>query len=224
MLSSNQTVYYITASLGQIFTFDDNWNYVATKSSLTSVTFMITIGCFFFITSNTNIWKTDQQLNLIKQYNPVGTSNFKGLFYNSTNNWIYVAAQSTYSIQLFDLDLTLKGNISTSPYQPWAITGYINQIFVGTTNGTIIVIVNEQVINQFNVCGGSAVIVESILLDKFGNMATACSGNFQLYLYNINGTFKNKSMSVAGTPWYINFDSKSRLVVVSYGHGIYVFN
>jgi hypothetical protein len=216
MSSSNPIQYYVTEYWqGKIFVFDENWNYVSNRSSFPYVYYMIPGGNYFYITGNDNIWKTDQQLNVSIRYNSTGSSPlYRGLYHNSTNDLIYVAPFALQLIHVFNLNLTLNDTISITPYWPWSINENNNELFVGTTDGTILVILNKQIIKQFNGCNQQSVLLLSILFDDFNNMATSCANN-QLYLYNTAGTYLNKSIPTVSFPMYIGLDSKSRLVVVN---------
>ncbi len=216
MSSSNPIQYYFTHyNLGEIFVFDEDWNYVSSKSSFPNVLYMIPVGNYFYITGNSNIWKTDQQLNVLIQYNSTGSSSFyRGLYYSSTNDLIYVASYNLQMIHVFNLNLTLNDTISITTYAPLSINEHNNEFYVGTTNGTILVIVNKQIIKHFNGCNQHSFLLYSILFDDFNNMATSCS-NSRLYLYNTSGTYSNKSIPTVSSPRYIGLDSKSRLVVVT---------
>jgi len=215
MSSLNPIQYYVTHyAEGKIFVFDENWNYVSNKSSFPYVTYMIPVGNYFYITGNDNIWKTDQQLNVSIRYNSTGSYYYRGLYYNSTNDLIYAAPDNFQMVHVFNLNLTLNDSISITPYSPWSINENNNELYVGTNNGTILVIVNKQIIKQFNGCNQQSILLLSILFDDFNNMATSCS-NYQLYLYNTAGTYLNKSILTVSYPYYIGLDSKSRLVVVT---------
>ncbi len=213
MSSTIPVQYYVTHHVqGQIYIFDEDFNYISNKSSFASVNYMISIGTNFYITGDQNVWKTDEQLNVLIQYNDL-TASYHGIYYNSTNSLIYIPSVVLQVIHLFNLDLTLNNNISIVNNFPWSITGFNNELFVGTNNGKILIISNQQIIQEFNACNGNGVIVFSILFDQFYNMASSCSNN-QLYLYNTTGTFLNKNISTVSNPEFIGFDSKSRLVVV----------
>ncbi len=217
MSSSNLIQYYVTEYWqGKIFVFDENWNYVSTKSSFSYVNYMIPVGNYFYITGNGNIYKTDQQLNVLIRYDSTGSSPlYRGLYHNSTNDLIYVAPFALQVIHVFNLYLTLNDSISITPYWPWSINENNNELYVGTNNGMMLVIVNKQIIKQFNGCNQQSVRLNSILFDDFNNMATSCD-NKQLYLYNTAGTYLNKSIQTVPYPRFIGLDSKSRLVVVTY--------
>lgn len=177
---------------------------------------MISVGNNFYLTGYDNIWKTNEQFNVLihNKSNVYNSPGYWGLYYNSTNDLIYVAALDKKEIHVLNLDLTLNDTFSTAPYLPWSINEYNNQLYVGTEsgNGAILVIVNKQIIKQFNACNGKSATVYSILFDQFDNLATVCSDS-QINLYNINGDYLNKYISIY--PYYISFDSKSRLVAVA---------
>jgi hypothetical protein len=66
-----------------IYAFDEEWNYVS-ENSFTYPLLMISVGNSFYITSLYNIWKTNQQLNLLIDY--TDSTGFPrhccGLYYN----------------------------------------------------------------------------------------------------------------------------------------------
>jgi hypothetical protein len=213
--NSNYIQYYVTNCIqNKIFVFDENWNYVSNKSSFTYVMYMIPVGIYFYITGQNNVWKTDQELNVLIEHTDINDPSYRGLYYNSKNDLIYVAPFTLQVIHVFNLNLTLNDSISITPYQPWSINENNNELYVGTTNGTILVIVNKQIIKQFNGCNEQSVILNSILFDDFNNMATSCNNN-QLYLYNTTVNYLNQSIPTVSSPMYIGFDLKSRLVVVT---------
>ena len=107
------------------------------------------IGNSLYASGQENIWKLDQNLNILIQYNASnGTIPiYRGIYYNCTNNFIYIAPRALNVIHVFDLDLSLNHSFSTSTYLPWSIAEYNNQLYVGTKNGTILVIENQVNIN-----------------------------------------------------------------------------
>ena len=118
-------------------------------------------------------------------------------------------------IHVFNLNLSLSHNISTLIYQPWSIAGYNNQMYVGTTTGTILVIVNEVIISTFKGCNANFVLLTYILFDDCGMMITTCDPD-QLYLYYPNGSYIGKHFTTPTSPRYIGFDSKGRFVQISF--------
>jgi hypothetical protein len=227
MSSSNPIRYFVTnVSKGRIFVFDEEWNYISENSSFTEVWHMISVGNNFYITGSSNLWKTDEQLNILIQYNSVSYATYRGLYYSSSNNLIYMASWGLRVIHVFSLNLELIDTILTAPYIPCEVNGYNNQLYVATTNGTMLVIVNKKIINQFNRCNGQwDTWLTSILFDQFNNMATACYNYNQLYLYNSSGSYLYKNIPTAPYPYYIGFDYRSRLVVVTdYQATIYYYD
>ena len=86
----------------------------------------------------------------------------------------------TMVVQIF-INLTFSHNISTSPYSSYSITGFNNQLYIGTDNGTVLVVQYEVILNQFSGCGGNSVWLTFILFDEYGHFATSCN-NIKLYL------------------------------------------
>ncbi len=179
--------------------------------------YMITIGSSIYMAGGLNIWKLDEELNILIQYISNGTyPNFRGIYYNSSNRFIYVAPNRLTEIQVFDLNLKYNQNISKSSYKPYLISEYNSNMYVGTSNGTKLLIKNEVIINQFNGCNGIIITVTFILFDQYGYMATICSNpTNKLYLYNSSGTYTGTSLSTPVNPRYIGFDTKGRFVLIS---------
>ena len=97
-------------------------------------------------------------MNILIQYNATGSAPwYKGIYYNCTNNFIYVAPFAFNVIQVFDLNLILNHTFSTATYKPWSIGKYNNKMYVGTYTGTILVLEDEVIINTFNGCNGDSV-------------------------------------------------------------------
>ncbi len=214
MKTSNPIQFYITNYVeSKIFIFDEDWNYASNKP-FKKVNYMISIENFFWITGDVNIWKTDEELNILIQYNSTGYNfGYSGLYFNSKSNLIYVVSYSLNLIKEFNLNVTVNNISIETPYYPWSINGYNNQLYVSTESGMIFVIVDKQIMRNFNGCNGKNFQIYSLLFDEYDNMATACD-NFQLYLYNRNGDYLNKTIQTVDYPCFIGFDFKSRLVVV----------
>ena len=139
---------------------------------------------------------------------------YRGLYYNSSNNTIYVAGQLSQTIDVFDLNLTLVDSISTSTYNPFALQGYKNYIYVGTVSGLILVIENKVILITVKACGD--IFLTSILIDHFGFMALSCFYDQKAYLYySLNVSYTGISMALAVNPHSINFDSNGYFIVIS---------
>jgi hypothetical protein len=174
---------------------------------------MILVDSYIYITGDSKIWKTDEQLNVLVTH-ANSTALYRGLCYESVKRMIYVALYNFEVIDVFNMDLSINKSISSTPYRPWSINEHNNELYVGTTNGTVLVIVDYQIIKKFNGCNGQNSWLYSMMFDIFNNMATLCS-NKQLSLYETTGTYLNQSIYTIDVPFYFMFDSKSRLIVVT---------
>ena len=66
-----------------------------------------------------NIWKVDKDLNALIQFNATSSPSYRGIYYNVTNGFIYIAPLSLTVIHVFDLNITFNHIISISPYSPY---------------------------------------------------------------------------------------------------------
>ncbi len=216
--SCNTSYYVIDFGAGRVYILNDDWSFVSYKK-FNYPACMITIGSSIYMTGQSNIWKLDEDLNILIQYNSTnGTSSkYRGISYNSKTGFIFVAPISLTEIQVFDLNLQYSHNISVSPYKPYFIIEYNNKIYVGTRNGTIIVIQNEVIINQFDGCNEANVQLSFIFFDQYGYMARICSESTnKLFFYNSNGTYTGTSLSTPVNPRCIGFDTKGRFFLISH--------
>ena len=220
MVVSTNTRYYVTDtvyynSAKYVNVLDDQWQYISYKDTFANPTYMTTVDSNIYISGSNNIWKTDQNLTVLVQYNRTDSPYYQGIYYNSTNSFIYAAANKKQAIDVFGLNLNFIESFSTSSYYPWSISGFNNIMYVGClSSGTILMIANKIILNTFNGCNGQSGDAKSIVFDQIGYMATSCTGNGMVYLYNENLGYTGKSISIAN-PMFIGFDSRSRFVVVS---------
>ena len=108
---------------------------------------MITVSNSLYISAGTFIYKTDKYLNMTNKYYNASAC-YLGLYFNSSNNTIYVAEYSYFKIYVFDLNLNLVDSVSTSTYQPYSLQGYKNYMYVGIASGELIVIENKVIIKK----------------------------------------------------------------------------
>ena len=218
MYSSYNTTYYYLMDWndGKIYILEDEWKFISFKN-FPNPTFMISIDNNLFMTGTINVWKVDQDLNILRHYNPGGDDpRYRGISYNPSNGLIYIAVNRLSEIQVFSLDLTLIRSFSTSPHQPYSITESSNQLYVGTDEGIMLVYKNEAIIKQFHGCDGNSVWLTLILFDQNGYMATSCNNpTNKLYLLSPNGSFTGQSITTPSSPRYIGFYSKGRFVQIS---------
>jgi hypothetical protein len=216
ILSTTNKTYYVVDYLGhKIFTLNDNWVYISSITNFSAPTCMMVVNDTIYISGNANVWKTDSNLNIIHQYNDTGVPLNRGIYVDSVYSFVYVSAYIFKRIDIFDLDLNLNDSILIS-VNPWTITKYNNQLFVGTLNGTILTIVNKTIINSINGCNGNSAGITSIVFDECAYMATSCDSPVnQVFLYYSNGSFIDKSISTPYRPFVIGFDSKNRFYILS---------
>ena len=212
--SFKNSYYFLDNSKSRIYIFDESFNFSSYKT-ISNPAYMVVIGDTFYITGNSKIYKTDTNFNILNQYNPTSTSCYRGIYYNSSNSLIYAVAFKLNLIQLFSLNLTLNDSINTQSFIPYAITSYNNQLYVGTANGSILVIENKIIVNSFNACAGKMASINSVLIDQYGEIATTCSSN-KVYFYDSKRNYMNKSISTHTYPRFITFDSQNRFLVISY--------
>ena len=213
MISSSY--YVMDNKANKVYILNDSWSYITFKT-FSSPAYMISICNSLYMTGDTNLWKLDGNLNVLIQYNTTGSPAYRGQYYNSTNCLLYVAPQLLTEIHVFNINLIFSNKISTSPYQPWSITGNNNQMYVGTKNGTILVIQNEVILNRFNGCDGNIIWTTSILFDENDYFATSCFNTINtLYLILANETYIGKKITTQMSTYYIGFDSKGHFMQIS---------
>ena len=207
--------YYVSDMFSnKIFIFNESWSYV-TSEYFYRPAYFTTIGNSLYATGEQNIWKLDSNLNILIQYNAIGTSPlYRGIYFNSTNDFIYVAAYYFYAINVFNLNIDLSYKISTLAYSPFSITAFNNQLYVGTDTGTILVIENKVIKDTFTGCNGNSVLLTYILFDSCGLMATSCYTN-QSSLYDLNGRYLKTIYPTLAYPTYIGYDSKGHFIRIS---------
>jgi hypothetical protein len=123
---------------------------------------------------------------------------------------IYVG-DINYSIFIFNRSLELIDKIDIG-FQPFALAEYGDKIFVGTLNGKILQIQNKIVISTYTtICN----YITSLLIDNDGYMIIACNSPNAAYIYHINGTYTGNKITTSGSPFFVNFDTKERLIITS---------
>ena len=218
MFNSVNTSYYIADySNNRVYKLSDTWEYVSFKY-FREPTYIRAISNVLYIIAVSYIYKTDNNLNVLKQYNITGTRYYQGIYYNPHDTLIYISSISANAILVFDLNLSLNDSISTSNYDPYAIVCFDSQLYVGTSNGLVLVIANKIIIRTFNGCLGNSGFLMYIIFDQFGYMVTTCQTPNKIYLYNSNGIYAGKNLSTASSPYYTEFDSIGRFVIVTGNH------
>ena len=210
LVDTNITYYALDWTGNKIIIYDKNWQYLTFKI-FTRPTYMITVNNSLYISGDNSVYKTDKYLNITGQS---ATACYRGLFYNSKSNTIFVAGYYKYTIDVFDLNLNLVDSIPTTTYQPYSVQGYKNYIYVGTMSGHLLVIENKVIIQTATVCAGTQ--PTAIIIDNFGFMALGCyyKNSAQLY-YSSNVSYTGFSFTYTVNPYFVNFDSNGRFIVIS---------
>ena len=222
MYSSCNISYYVTdKDSNKLYTLNDDWSFVAYKSFV-SPAYIIKIYNEFYMTGDFNVWKLDENFNILIQYKVPVNSSYRGIYFNLTKSLLYVAPYNLKHIHVFDSNLSFNHSFPISPFQPFSIAENNNLLFVGTKNGTILVILDEVIINKFPGCNRNSKMLTFMLFDQYGYMATSCD-TYQLYLYYSNGTFTNMSFSTPNETRQFGYDSSGRFFLVSF-HQINVYN
>jgi hypothetical protein len=182
---------------------------------------MIRIEKYFYLSLDNHFLKTDFNLNevglVFKAYTGL-VPKYRGLWYNSSNNLIYVASNYWYTIDVFDLNVSKIDSISTTanstPYFPWSLQGNGNMLFCGTDQGVLLVIINKVIIKTINVCNISSRL-SSILFDQYGYVGFTCKNEKILKLFYTNLSYTGLQKALLANPEFINFDEKGRFIVIS---------
>jgi len=100
----------------KVYILNDEYQYINEKS-FNYPSKMITIGNYTYIAGGSNLLRTDKDLNVLN-YACGGdlytfSTFYYDMYYNSTNNLIYVTAADSNSIQVFDLGLNVFDLIPT---------------------------------------------------------------------------------------------------------------
>jgi hypothetical protein len=214
MVDFNTSYYAADSGANKIYMLNDNFDYVK-MAAFSAPAYIVTVNSSLYITGTSNIWKADKYLNILITYNE--SAAYRDIYYNATQNLIYVAPRAHTYFQVFNLNLTLNYTVNVSPNSPRSFTEYKNELYVGTTNGLVLVVVNKMVIRSFTGCSGG-IALSACVTDNSGLMTISC---IFADLYYSNSTFANKSLAIS-SPSYVGFDSKSRFVLLS-GNQIVIF-
>jgi hypothetical protein len=220
MTDQSSTYYYFTSySNNTIFVFDDNWNYLYNKP-FSSPLSIVTAGSNFYITSSTNIHKTDKNLNINKTY--AINYLYSVIYYSQTSNLIYVGGYQSSQINILDSNLNLVDlfNLTGNYYYNTvsAIQGYNNYLYIGIANyngnggGEVLVLLNKTIVQTFYGCSSGSQ-VRSILFDENGYIVTSCIGAVNLFNQSLSYIYTSPNFDASVS--FISFDSKNRLIALS---------
>ena len=212
VVGANTTTYYLV-DMQKILLFDEYWQFKAFKTINDTHNVIKPVGNEFFISGDNGFYKTDENINILLNISSI-KSYYRGIYYNETSDLLYVSLSgSTFNIKVFNRNLTLMRTISISSFVPYSFNSYMNTLFVGTKNGSMLVLENEKIKTVYNDVCEQTSTVTSILIDKFGYMVVTCNQINMTHLYNINGIFMNISIPTAARPFNIAIDSHGRLII-----------
>ena len=209
MMVDFNTSYYVVDYYAGVFLLNDNYGYIA-KKTFSKPNYIVNANSNLYITGDNNIWKTDKYLNISKTFTSRG-ADYRGILFKCTENLIYVASSTNTYLQVFDLNLNLNSTINVSPHYPRSFAEKNNELFVGCSVGSVLVVVNKAIIRSFTAC--SSGVISSMVFDKFGLMAIACRDHKIIKLFHSNGTYTTKNMVTSVDVLNAQFDSKGRFVM-----------
>jgi PPE-repeat protein len=92
----------------------------------------------------------------------------------------------------------------------WPLNGYNQNIYAGRSFGVLYVIKNKVISQTIEVSNSR---LSSIVFDDYGYIAISSDNN--VYLYNLNGTFTN--LTISSYSYYltsIGFDSQGKFILI----------
>ena len=199
---------------GKIIILNEYWQYLGIfENQIPLPVYAITTGNKIYVINNNGIYKLNITLSIIQKYDATGL-NLIGMYYNSTNDTIYVSTQKYQGILIFSLDLILLDYINLTSNLPTILQGYYNQLYVGTNTGNILIIENKLVIKSVYLGGNS--LITSILFDNYGYVIVGYYGYNYINLYYSNFTDARYRISNIDHPFDLKFDSFGRFVILTW--------
>jgi hypothetical protein len=217
--NSNISFYVMQYGYSRIIKFDKDWNFI--KYSSISSRFMITLVDNnvkrLFISRYNGLTEIDENLNQVKSVIVSGRN--YGLYFNSTSVQLLVASGSYEIINIFNLNLTLIGNI-TVPYRNKYILDYNEILYVSSSSSYMMVLENQIYHHSFS----TLCTVQNFAIDQNGILAISCSYDNIIYLYSTKGAYTGQTWpSPVNNLNSIRFDNNGNLVISNY-YGLYIFN
>ena len=205
-----------------VYVFDENWNYLnllnfTALNSYPAYYMIVVNGGFYFSSLNTyGLIQTTSQLGLLNVH-ANETGKYRSLCYDQMNKTVIAANVISNRIDIFSQDLTLLSSLSLA-FQPHGVCVYGSSIYVSYWSGSS----NISVINNGNFTTLCPEKLISLTVDSFGYMAVSCQNNSILYLYHVNGSYMNKSISTATLLFYANYDAQN-FIAIGANNKIFVY-
>jgi hypothetical protein len=234
VVCNSNPVYYVLDNsgedsyLGFIAKYDAYWNYLNGSTPFSYPNCMIAVSFtnstniykLLYMTANGGLYEIDE--NLIIQKFFAAVNGYKGLYYNTSGDYLLVTTSSFARIDVYSRNFSLLRSISVT-YPNNYIAEYNGLLYVSSTTSYVIVLQNEVVVSSFaTLC----TVMKSLLIDQNGLIAVNhYSTNLQyVYLYYPNGTYSGVQwLSTIPYTNHIGFDTNGNLLLSS-KNGIYIFN
>ena len=96
MFTSSNSYYYVS---------EHNYWWYVSSNTFSFPAYLTSIGSSHYATRDAHVWKLDQNMNNLIQYNTSGTGPcYREIHFNPTNNLIFINA--LYVIHVFNLNIT----------------------------------------------------------------------------------------------------------------------
>jgi len=216
--------FYFNAYFNGIVVYNRNFTFKGYKSGLPYPRAITSVNnnnnVELFVSGKYSVFKLDINLYITASY--FQDSTYKGLYCNKTGDSILICHHGYLKnyIQVFNrADLNFIKIIKTASYEPFYINEFKGVLYVSTTTGAVLRVVNEVSTLHFITACTSAI---SIAIDSFDDMAVLCQ--HKIDLYSINGTYLNvsKSISISNT-YQIGFDELGNLIISAHD-GIFIMS
>jgi hypothetical protein len=194
VISNIQYNLVVDRSVGVLW-YDSNWNYQSTFLMPYIFYGIVAINFFYFTPIyGYGIIKTSLiSPTVIKSYGSVGK--YRGLYYDSIGSKIIAAGCDINAVDILDLDLNFDSSVSFPGQCPHAITIYKSKIYVTILNpGNVAIISNGVIVYTFPTMCSQGLF--SISDDSFGYLALSCWGDNEVYIYDSNMQYMNKSIEL----------------------------
>jgi hypothetical protein len=204
-----------------VYLYDLNWMY-KTKFSLPSIYYGIVAKNFYYFTLTTGYGIIKTPLNsstVIKSYGNSGA--YRGLYYDLIGSKIIAAGCNVNKVDILDLDLNLNTSISFPGQMPHGITVFNSKIYIVFWNTHNVAIITNGV-NKTLYSTKCSSNLAGISVDAFGYFALSCASNSQVYLYDKNMQYTNKTIAYGGA-FDARLDTNSRLAICG-GASVAIYN
>jgi hypothetical protein len=193
-----------------VFFYDSNWMY---KSTLIwpNLFFRIVANGSYYLIDRVNGFKIIKILLTSPLIKSSYGSGYRSLHYDSIGSRIIAAGCEVNKVDILDLDLNISSSVSTPGLCPHDVTVYNTKIYVAVfNNGNVVIISNGVIENTYStMCSQN---LDRVSIDSFGYIALSCSWSGQVYLYDSNMNYTNKSISFGGV-CDARLDTNKRLTI-----------